>query len=322
MLALRANVLVVRRAAPASHVLYRRLQTDSPRSRPQPASHPTPVVKTEPSMSLGSLKETTARDIADAESHGVLAPPPPGAGWAKSTLHKVGQLLKFYYVGTRLVVRRVKVVKEIRARVQAGGDPLDRWEHRMLHTQAADIRKVPFFVLTALILEEVIPLIIIWAPGLLPSTCILPSQLERIHERAADKALALASTHGQGLKQLTKAADQGEIPLKVLDDADWSRVVCGLLGLSTSGLNFMRRQRIQRHLRFVEQDDIFLARDDVRSKLSAQDLEQALRERGIFPRGLDSTQQHSKLTWWLSSVHKQSDAIARRIYLVALMGSR
>jgi LETM1 and EF-hand domain-containing protein 1 len=37
------------------------------------------------------------------------------------------------------------------------------------------------------VIEEIIPLVVLYAPGILPSTCILPSQRERIdsqrHER-------------------------------------------------------------------------------------------------------------------------------------------
>ena len=48
-----------------------------------------------------------------------------------------------------------------------------------------------------MILEEIIPLVVMYAPGLLPSTCILPSQLERIQGRAEAKRkealLALSS---------------------------------------------------------------------------------------------------------------------------------
>lgn len=53
---------------------------------------PPPTAQTVDRVSLKNLKETTAKDIADAESHGILTPPPEGAGWAKSTLHKAIQI--------------------------------------------------------------------------------------------------------------------------------------------------------------------------------------------------------------------------------------
>ncbi|KAJ7072457.1 hypothetical protein C8F01DRAFT_973382 [Mycena amicta] len=306
------------RATQVSRILYRQLQTiptppdphvppstSNPRRQqvqlhPAPikptkiTTPPRPVVQTEPSVSLKALKETTTRDIADAEAHGILVPPPAGAGWAKSTLHKAVQLAKFYFRGVKLVYTRSIVARNIRARVDSGGDALERWEHRMLYTQAADMRRLAPFVLTALILEEVIPLIIIWAPGFLPSTCILPSQRERIQERATEKALAFITSHGPSLATLTRAASDGEIPLAALNRPRSHMRVSGLslhsptslnalslLGLSTFGLDFMRRRRIQRHLLFVSADDVFLDRDGIRS-LSAQDLQQALRERGMY----------------------------------------
>lgn len=38
-----------------------------------------------------------------------------------------------------------------------------------------------------LIAEEVIPLVVLYAPGLLPSTCLLPSQKERIDAKRREK---------------------------------------------------------------------------------------------------------------------------------------
>ena len=49
---------------------------------PQPPSAP----------SLTSAKEASKRDIEEAETHGVLTPPPPDANWFKRMLHKAIQL--------------------------------------------------------------------------------------------------------------------------------------------------------------------------------------------------------------------------------------
>ena len=74
------------------------------------------------------------------------------------------------------------------------------------------IRLVPF-VITLLILEEVIPLIVLYAPGMLPSTCVLPSQRERIeskrkqkqrdvYELFREKAAALETAQDSSVKSL------------------------------------------------------------------------------------------------------------------------
>ena len=44
---------------------------------------------------LNQVKESAKRDIEQAEAHGILSPPPPGANWFKRTLHKGIQLAVF-----------------------------------------------------------------------------------------------------------------------------------------------------------------------------------------------------------------------------------
>ncbi|KAF7362049.1 Letm1 RBD domain-containing protein [Mycena venus] len=232
-------------------------------SRPPP-----PIVQTVDRVSLKNLKETTAKDIAEAEAHGILAPPPEGAGWAKSTLHKAIQIAKFYYRGVKLVYARGKMVRGIKKRVAAGGAPLERWEHRMMRTQDGDEKKLIPFVFIAIILEEVIPLIAIWYPEMLPSTCILPSQRDRIQQGLTDAALAVPTTWGATLGSLTRAANSDEIPLNALNDRNLIRALGCLMHMP--GAAFYRPAAY----------DAFLAKEDLRA-LSAQDLLQALRERGM-----------------------------------------
>jgi hypothetical protein len=55
------------------------------------------------------------------------------------------------------------------------------------------LRLVPF-VAIVLLLEEVIPLIVLYAPGMLPSTCILASQRERIDAKRREEQRAFAET--------------------------------------------------------------------------------------------------------------------------------
>ena len=53
-------------------------------------------------------------------------------------------------------------------------------------------RLIPF-LLIVIIAEEVIPLVVIYAPFLLPSTCLLPSQKERIDAKKREKQVACAA---------------------------------------------------------------------------------------------------------------------------------
>ncbi|KAJ7188467.1 hypothetical protein C8R46DRAFT_1054774 [Mycena filopes] len=289
--------------------------TALPPTTPPPA-RPLPAVKTVEPISIMGLKQMTSRMV-------FLTPPPPGAGFAKSTLHKMLQIAKFYFRGVKLIYTRAGIARDIRARVASGGTPLQRWEHSMMHTQRADVKRLVPFVIIALILEEIIPLIALWAPGMLPTTCVLPSQRIRIQEKGADKALAIIDADGAALGSLVSAAaEHGEITLDELAKSGLSKAVCGLLRLSTRKLDIdvLRSRRIHRHLTFVKQDDALLLQDGL-AGLSAQDLVTALNDRAIISQGLDHKQQIQQLTWWLKST-KDNDSVTRRIYLICLMGSR
>ncbi|KAG5716312.1 hypothetical protein E4T56_gene10699 [Termitomyces sp. T112] len=279
-----------------------------------PLTKPSATVESTPS--LRDVKETARRDIADAEAHGVLKPPPEGANWFRSTLHKVIEIAKFYYHGVKLIFTRRKEINLIRARIKAGGSPLTRSEFRLIHTQKSDINKVVPFLFIALLLEEIIPLIAIYAPFMLPSTCILPSQRERIDAKRADKASAFALEY-RHIFNLLKLAESpaGHIPLTALRSADAPAAVCGVLRISTVGIDALRTRRIQKHLQFIAEDDQLLIQDRRLDDLSPKELEETLGERGIITRDLTPKVMRSRLKWWLDSVG-DSTSEARRLYLM------
>lgn len=83
-------------------------------------------------------------------------------------------------------------------------------------------------------LEEVIPLIAIYVPAMLPSTCILPSQRARIEEKRAEKALAFQATYAGVYAGLRDKASAGHMPLAALTVADAPTAVCGYVSLMLS----------------------------------------------------------------------------------------
>lgn len=60
-------------------------------------------------------------------------------------------------------------------------------------------------MMIVLVIEEIIPLIVMYAPGLLPSTCIMPSQLDRIHAKAE-------RTRKEALQSVRSMVDREAIP--------------------------------------------------------------------------------------------------------------
>jgi hypothetical protein len=101
--------------------------------------------------------------------------------------------------------------------------------HPFLHLRHSfSIHRVIPFVFIALILEEVIPLIAIYAPFMLPSTCILPSQQQRIEEQRAEKAKAFATQYKLLYDQLKETeSPKGFLPLQSLRLQEASTAVCG-----------------------------------------------------------------------------------------------
>ncbi|KAG6908387.1 hypothetical protein DXG01_004816 [Tephrocybe rancida] len=285
------------------------LKATVPLPKPSPGPAPLP--------SLSASKKEAQRDIEDAEAHGILKPPPEGANWAQRTLHKAIQIAKFYYNGVKLIFIRRKEINLIRARIKAGGSLLTRAEYRLIRTQKSDINKVVPFLFIALLLEEIIPLIAIYAPFMLPSTCILPSQRERIETKRADKATAFSLEYRHIYNQLKQAEPPapGLLPLEALTQPGATTAICGLLRISTVGIDALRIRRIKNHLRFIAEDDKLLIQDQLLDKLSPKDLEDALGERGIITRDLTLKAMQSRLKWWLESVG-DSKSEARRLHLL------
>ncbi|RKP11756.1 hypothetical protein BJ684DRAFT_12495, partial [Piptocephalis cylindrospora] len=135
----------------------------------------------------------------------------------------------------------------------------------------ADFRKLFPFLTVLVILPESIPFLLLFAPGLVPSTCILPSQNEtrvkKIHARrnamseAAATSLAITD-HGMtpdmflDAQKLAKlAADQGSsLELTHLADEHIS-AFCRFLGLSDFGGRALALPRLQKHFLYLKQDD-------------------------------------------------------------------
>ncbi|KAF4621012.1 hypothetical protein D9613_000592 [Agrocybe pediades] len=301
--------------------------------KPKPSHTPTTTTTTTSSTKIprsfstektvpqppSKVAEEIKHDVHDAEVHGILTPPPADANWAKRTLHQAIQLFKFYYRGVKLIFSRRKQITIINARIKAGGTPLTRSEFRLIETQKDDINKVVPFLIIALILEEVIPLIAIYAPFMLPSTCILPAQRERIEAKRADKAQLFASQYHSIYTALRRAEQPpGFLPLSALSIASAPTAVCGLLGLSTIGIDFLRIRRIRHRLEFITRDDQLLLQDN--KQLSQRELIEALEERGIATANLAQKDLHARLSWWLDAIKDSSseiddNALARRLAL-------
>ncbi|KAJ7594705.1 hypothetical protein C8J56DRAFT_1023248 [Mycena floridula] len=294
----------------------------NPKTSTVTAAFPTPLQPapafSEPKPEPKGVKETIQADIQQAEDMGILIPTPPDANAPQRFLHKTIQMMKFYFRGAKLIYTRGRDISDFKARAKAGGQPVQRRENRLIHVQARDVNKVIPFVVLALLLEEVIPLLALYAPFMLPSTCLLPAQQRRIELKKNAKAISVASLNAATFAQLRGASSTGLLPIKSLLTGDAPTALCSLLRLPTFGIDYLRVFRIHRHLSFVTKDDQLLIRDKLVNQLALEELDEALQERGFIIEGLSTKDKTSKLQWWLDSVKTTAaeDSIPRRLSLL------
>ncbi|KAF8462234.1 hypothetical protein DFH94DRAFT_640706 [Russula ochroleuca] len=282
--------------------------SQSPRTKKLPTTNPSFHSQLTSSTAKPSniIVETMKEDLKQAYIHGVLTRPPPGAGKVATLWHQAKELFKFYFRGLKLVITHRRQAKEIQARVNAGGEPLSRWESRFIQTNKSDLARLVPFVAIVLVLEEVIPLIVLYAPGMLPSTCILASQRERIDAKRREKQRSYAETMPDAFLDVLK------------EHAHYSSLH-SLLSLSTWGPDLRRRRRIQKYLGSVVVDDGLLAKEGMGDRLTHPELLEALWERGITTDGLNKTTLKARLRWWLTMADKidEGTPVSRRTALVA-----
>jgi len=276
-------------------------------------------------VALRKAEDAKARDIAEAIKHGILAPPPEGAGTVRRAVHQIWELMKFYFRGIRMVMRNSQRTKEMQKRVAEGGHPLSRWEMRFIQAYRQDMKRLIPFLLIVLIIEEIVPLIALYAPGMLPSTCILPSQRQRIQEKRRERLTAVVDVNQVLLAKIERlAGNSGTVTLGQLDPYATSILSTILDASSIISLNAMRRRKITKKLTEISEDDTHLIREDFGKRLTAEEVTEALEERGIVTMNVKPLEQSRLLRWWLKGVADvdETNAISRRVALVALAGLR
>lgn len=92
-------------------------------------------------------------------------------------------LFRFYVNGVKQIWRNRERVHQIRADVRETNRDFTWEEMQMIRTHSSDMVKLPLFLLILVTVEELLPLMVIYTPFLLPSTCILPSQKAKIQKQ-------------------------------------------------------------------------------------------------------------------------------------------
>jgi len=243
-------------------------------------------------------------DMRKAEQHGILAPPPADAGRIRKLIHQGKELFKFYWHGLRLIYVHRKTVKDIQRRLAeekaAGREAsITRWEWQFIRTYKQDVARLVPFILILLILEEILPLVVLYVPGILPSTCILPSQYERIRQKAeSDRVAAMLPIkewlRSSGIK--TQSVLEGGV--RGLDGS-LVKNLCRAFNLASWGPSFLTRSRLQHHLEYLREDDTLLASEGRGRLLSSAEARRALSERAFILQDLQETELLPTLANWL-----------------------
>lgn len=269
--------------------------------------------------------ETAKHDYEVAADHGLLAPPPENASRLRKLFHQAKELFKFYVRGLKLIYTNRARVLQIQQRVKDGGLPLTRRESRFIRTYKQDLVKLIPFALTIIIAEELIPLMVLYAPFLLPSTCILPSQKDRIDNKRRDKQRAHLA-EASDIFAAIRAHQQTNAATPTADSLLHGNTLvylAGTLGLSTFGPPFRLRRSVKKHLAFIEEDDNLLRRESQSSSLTDTELRDATEERGLLTGSASPNEQRRQLNWWLDNTNvAKHESITRRIQLIAEAAER
>ncbi|KIJ39466.1 hypothetical protein M422DRAFT_32714 [Sphaerobolus stellatus SS14] len=265
-------------------------------------------------LATQGIVEATKFDFAEARRAGILAPPPEGAYKIVAIWHNLKQIFWFYYGGVKTIFTSRKEVVAMQKRVKdarAKGEDvsLTRREARFIKTYKQDIMRLFPFIITVLIAEEAVPFLILWAPKILPSTCLLPTQHDRIRaKRRANQLSHLELAQSLLATDKTSIPSLGEKGIGGLSSS-LTTAVSGILDQSTWFPTFVQRWRLQRYLSKLAADDAIISKEDMGAHLNTSELLAILEERGLVSKSsLPFSEHFQKLQWWLKGA---TDANAR-----------
>ncbi|KAF9107886.1 hypothetical protein BGX27_008550 [Mortierella sp. AM989] len=284
--------------------------------------------------SSGSSKDTTfvhpkpapVEDITKPIGYGasgsvapetsISTPPPPPSptgvvGKAKDFFRKGKEIVIQCKDGVKLLWVNKTIVKDLKRAQTEEGRQLTRREFQLVHKTEIDLKRLIPFGLVFVLATEYIPLIIIFAPQLIPSTCVTPSQLEgrrkKIHEKRSVMTEKLIRLNRREINKESLASYHSFITIakRYGEGFDYSMIdrehmasFCKFMGLSGFGPKFMLTKRLDKHMNYIRQDDLLLQNEGLES-LTFSELQLANEERGM--RSLEVSKEHleKSLAYWL-----------------------
>lgn len=290
-----------------SHYLLQAQKSTPPSAQTPASSAPSPTTEKKDL----ATKDASSTEVTDAKANKTLTER------AKELWATAKYLFKFYFNGVKQIWANRKRVQEVQARVANGGTALSREESQLIRVHKADMRKLPLFLFILLILEEALPLVVIWAPSLLPSTCILPNQLTKIRmgeevkraeafqqlkqSESLQELIPVIEESKQGLRLTEAHSEQTEQDVfKSLSSEDLTKLA-KMFSLSTWGGAAMVRRRLDSHLTYIRQDDSLMCADGSFGAIPqhVDALAKACGERGLRCSGIEHRDMFESLRTWL-----------------------
>ncbi|KAG0254409.1 hypothetical protein BG011_005787 [Mortierella polycephala] len=314
----------------SQHTFYS--TTPSGASKPAASVHPEPAPLEDLTVPLraGTVGSVTPENSLNTMS---TPPPPPPAGVvgkAKDYFRKGKEVVIQCKDGVKLLWVNKRITKELRKAQKEEGYQLTRREFQLVSLTYiyadgseilgfggvitktdTDLKRMIPFGLVFLLATEYIPLIIIFAPQLIPSTCVTPSQLEgrrkKIHEKRSAMTEKLIRLNRREITKESLASYNSFITISKkygegfnydFIDREHLASFCRFMGLNGFGPKFMLKKRLDKHMTYLSEDDQLLQKDGIDSMTFAE-LQLANEERGM--RSLEVSKEHleKSLAYWL-----------------------
>ena len=197
---------------------------------------------------------------------------------------KAKEMMSVYYNGSKLLVQELKQRQQYEFML-AKGQTLTRPQYLLIHRNKQDAKRVvPFFFLMVF-LPEAIPFLLFRGSGMIPSTCITPSQqLKRLEKMALQRksfgeSLKTCLSLDLSLEKLMQNPHLIPVDHFGLEQASRSTLIeCSkCFGFSIRVPNFVMKINLKSHFQFIAQDDLRIELD----QLGLDELKTCLEERGM-----------------------------------------
>lgn len=220
-------------------------------------------------------------------------------------------LFRFYMNGVKQIWLNRRIVLQIKEDVRRSKRDYTWEEARMVRIHTSDMLKLPLFLLILVTVEELLPLMVIYTPFMLPSTCILPSQRNKIRQRfevKREKAIQALNKTVPSISVLQTNDNTAKAAVAALSPAALKELAT-VYNLSQWGGSALRRRRVLSHMRMLVQDDQRLETSETLS--SAEDADEKLSyacvQRGIRAVNVSSQDMRLSLRLWLEHTSKEAD---------------